>query len=1319
MMMDIALVVIVIFAAVALSSRLMGGVTHYKTKFCMDYPDICADSQFTEDDIAAQHSQSCLFAAIASITTGRESTCEDYFKFSPFNSNPNRIQTMIIAKASFALRTVMDILYPGSVQMTGLITGMSAQSPPKSMLHDPATMEEYNDRENEMTDEFIVQNPTVSCEKVEGYPEFEYDEDCRFYNPGCKSTNVWYTIGKEGKWVWKTEDMNGYTKYTDLSDMSTSVLGRLDDVHKEIKKKLEKANKKQTEIARYNAGINALKEVLGDDSRRKDDFITVHRVSDYYEDFDVEADGKKNWDILDASKLPKEEFIKSCTIENFYLPQDAGTLTKWIKAMGDPMYLVYWQKMPKGVDSAWSSKWTTFENAMDVAFAWISFGSVFKIAGKTFSFIFKGGFKNLAKKESAWLVKRAVKKEIGNEIRALVEKGALDDIKEEQLKKLVSSTSKKIIKGMDEEKLKMLGKNYAKMLDKKTDEKIYKNIGRGMVKDEVAIALAKEQMSGFNKFAYSKTTFYVTKNGVAKKTTVKILADTNKEPETKILNFYFTKSGWTKAATSVAKSTDKLSLAEKLAPRFKPILPEIKELWKNRIFQKKTGALTAAAVASYYLDAKEAKETPQADSLVLSLPYEGPVKAFKMPPLEKGAGRNHVMVKNGGKILGMFGTKIVPLYLASPCYADLLVERNPLKCSPFKAAFGSFRNLITIDNCEDASMVGSIEKKNDCYEAQINGDLLTKDEISDKIVELTGIMSGLKRTEGIDELDKLKNNGNDKITKKINERKEKLRIYEESLVDENEKQKIKEGKIYIEEANFDVAHIRDPISGIEFIFNFSKGPDGNDCVSASELYPLYTIYTNKCRIKSIDGINITTDSNLDIISGSTTLSSRAGASDDYKLKLEGVGKCAYYPPPSYASYECSSQHLVYKKEKISPKTQIGGDPTLSAIRRSASYKFTKVDIDGSTQAVYDFMEDGGNDVGCCGGISKGEWDNLAEHEKMEIAAETAERIKICNGKKEVYETLNNKFNSDYKHISFKNMQCVIELDMDESKFLKGVECENGKAISFKSGNDRFSLMTDMLKDFLSEDDIKKLEQETNKVVDIDALNRYCYLKEHVANSEFKFTKKIELVYDRDATKDLEKARKDGKLKDFIKSESDAQVFVPVKSAELHVRRNDKKYYIKFMDTNNELDGIADSISVDQYKSGFEKFKWMIGWSREPKILLVDEDHENNDGIFDYIQIRDCKVLGQIVSVTERKRIGEGDYNFCVAGADVKGKLMRFAPVALSSLGGAIGSLIEPGGGTAVGVKAGDIVGASLLTGYIYFYESKVGREDIWPGKKIK
>jgi len=71
-----------------------------------------------------------------------------------------------------------------------------------------------------------------------------------------------------------------------------------------------------------------------------------------------------------------------CTVKDFHLPQDVSDAETWLKAAGDPEFLVYWQQFPVGEDSAWAGAHPWLEDAVDLVFAWWGAGKVFKL-GKT------------------------------------------------------------------------------------------------------------------------------------------------------------------------------------------------------------------------------------------------------------------------------------------------------------------------------------------------------------------------------------------------------------------------------------------------------------------------------------------------------------------------------------------------------------------------------------------------------------------------------------------------------------------------------------------------------------------------------------------------------------------------------------------------------------------------------------------------------------------------------------------------------------------------------------------------------------------------
>jgi hypothetical protein len=109
-----------------------------------------------------------------------------------------------------------------------------------------------------------------------------------------------------------------------------------------------------------------------------------------------------------------------CTVKNFNLPQEVSNADAWIKGMGDPDFLVYWETFPRGEEAAWSgmSLWT--ENAIDLVFAWLVVGKVLKIGGQTLYYFPKkavttvtGAVAGVGEKISQKIASRAAQSNIG------------------------------------------------------------------------------------------------------------------------------------------------------------------------------------------------------------------------------------------------------------------------------------------------------------------------------------------------------------------------------------------------------------------------------------------------------------------------------------------------------------------------------------------------------------------------------------------------------------------------------------------------------------------------------------------------------------------------------------------------------------------------------------------------------------------------------------------------------------------------------------------------------------------------------------------
>ncbi|MBN2101331.1 MAG: hypothetical protein JW716_00485 [Candidatus Aenigmarchaeota archaeon] len=755
----------------------------------------------------------------------------------------------------------------------------------------------------------------------------------------------------------------------------------------------------------------------------------------------------------------------------------------------------------------------------------------------------------------------------------------------------------------------------------------------------------------------------------------------------------------------VAEEAAKLSgtTLNRIANAFIDGHKEALRLWSDRL--RRWGAVTLTAYAIGVMDARTQRNTPESNKLVVSIPVVGTLQENSV--ITKAPTQLFVKTKD------FIGSSLKPFYLASPCYANLEIKLAPVKCGYFGTTFGGLRELASsVDNCEKPDEEDTISAEEDCYRAIINGDILDRDIISNKIVELTGIESGGKRIDvqldgapepiSIDVVEKSK--GNDiRYDEYIEERVEALRIFQFGISNWD----LVKDDTSLEMFNTDIAYIRDPISGIRFVFDFSNLAGASNCgSSAMDFLKMSIEPTTRCDVQEMTGLVMPPEMmDADMNAENAYYNLSFGGKDalidlslknsvlgDYTVKVGGEGKCAAYNPPEgeYKNGLLACNSVAYKLGEI-----------------------PNVPLD--EESIYNFMENGDEKTYCCNGVNTKQWQEMSESEKRDLAKESVENIKLCIGLESAYFEFNSKYNSDSYHIRHKNLNCRIEMKniVPQGDILKDVECnEEGKMVWFEyqgttyiqdpatpDGEERLSHITDKQNENFYDDILgnDKTKMITSGTFDTEAMDRYCYLYTYYKkNDNIFFSRSVGLTpYDGIGSED-----------------NDEPEFVETETSELKLwAKEDSRYDISFIDTSK--DGVVDTITVSEYDTTWDKIKWAVGIKEDPKIILMDTDTEN-DGIMNLLKIKDCKIRGQIVYVD--KIDTNSQYNFCIDEKDRVSTIMRWAPEICGAVGAVVAGVFSWGTGAAGGYKVGEVVGAVALTGYILVYEQRHGRSDFWPGK---
>lgn len=153
----------------------------------------------------------------------------------------------------------------------------------------------------------------------------------------------------------------------------------------------------------------------------------------------------------------------------------------------------------------------------------------------------------------------------------------------------------------------------------------------------------------------------------------------------------------------------------------------------------------------------------------------------------------------------------------------------------------------------------------------------------------------------------------------------------------------------------------------------------------------------------------------------------------------------------------------------------------------------------------------------------------------------------------------------------------------------------------------------------------------------------------------------------------------------------------------------KDYIINVLDrNNNDVFELATIDNTNIWKETFAIF------DQTPKLMLSDDDE---DGVMDFVNLDSCKMVAEVVKFDWNPSGGEP--NFCVRKVSTLRRIIRYAPEIGTAIGGLIGSLGSLFSGSLTvlgGMKAGNVVGASIFTAYVA-WEKKDGSTMIWPGKE--
>lgn len=356
--------------------------------------------------------------------------------------------------------------------------------------------------------------------------------------------------------------------------------------------------------------------------------------------------------------------VSECTIKNFHLPEDFGGMgvnnaRDFIRGYGDPSFVIYYQNFPQGEDRSWKS-FSSWRKGMVTAliFSLSGFNAVVKPLGKGVSWV---ATKVKATKFFTWGTRAG--KAVG------------------RFSKVPSALRK--VKGVAKKGLSKV-KN-SRFYSKKVAPKI-------SAIDDI-IMVPKEKFYSIHRAIYSKL-FKNRLNG-------------------KIRNFY--KGNWRSYFDDVDDAVkSKLSAPDqkKLIDAFRAgersvddvlsfstvddLFRPLSESAKKKVFEgtfdfnwkvaKKAMAYAGVtSVAALFAKRSECDTRPEGDGMIMNEPYkcsDEEAANFDVNNLEQKVGR---VVLGTPVILHKKESRNpdVPFYLASPCQADINIEREFVKCSSY------------------------------------------------------------------------------------------------------------------------------------------------------------------------------------------------------------------------------------------------------------------------------------------------------------------------------------------------------------------------------------------------------------------------------------------------------------------------------------------------------------------------------------------------------------------------------------------------------------------------------------------------------------
>jgi len=176
---------------------------------------------------------------------------------------------------------------------------------------------------------------------------------------------------------------------------------------------------------------------------------------------------------------PVETF--SCTIEGFELPQDISKAQKFIQAMGDPNWLVYYEKFPEEATVYWHKEWSDMFNLYTIGFVTVSGVMNIGFGGKGGKVALKAG-KEAFEKTGKEIAEKVVKEGVEAGSKHLLRRAKKASLKNILRSVLVQEESMKVF-GVGKKTAESVGDIIANRMGKKTGKEAFEKAKNSIYSD--------------------------------------------------------------------------------------------------------------------------------------------------------------------------------------------------------------------------------------------------------------------------------------------------------------------------------------------------------------------------------------------------------------------------------------------------------------------------------------------------------------------------------------------------------------------------------------------------------------------------------------------------------------------------------------------------------------------------------------------------------------------------------------------------------------------------------------------------------------------